>query len=208
MQFKKAEQYILKKLSKELPGNLFYHGLHHTLDVLDATVRLAKMEQVSDEQMILLKTAALYHDAGFIKKYFMNEVVAAKMAKETLPKYEYTAKQIKTIVDIIMATRINAEPKNLLEEIIRDADLDYLGREDFHSIAHTLKIELYEHGLKYSAKQWRKILIDFLENHTYYTASAKKLREAKKQEYLVQIKKPEFVAEETMKKLHKEKITL
>jgi len=207
MHFEKAQRYILKRLDQELPRNLYYHGLHHTLDVADAVERLAKLEKVSKEEVILLKTAALYHDAGFIKKYFMNEEIAAKMAKESLPYFGYTSKQIKTISEIIMATRISVKPVNHLEEIIRDADLDYLGREDFYPIANTLRKELYEYGLKYSGDQWKKILVDFLGTHKYYTKSAKKLRESKKQKYLAQVKKLKSVTEETMKKLHKKLIS-
>lgn len=189
MNYKKAERYIIRRLEKELPEGLYYHGLHHTLDVLDATIRLARMEKVSKEETILLKTAALYHDAGFIEKYFMNEEVAAKIAKKSLADFGYTPQQIKTVCNIIMATRIEAEPTNKLEEIIRDADLDYLGREDFYPIADTLKKELYERGLKYNGKQWKKILTDFLERHTYYTKSAKKIRDTQKFEYIKQVKK-------------------
>jgi len=203
MQFEKAKRYILKRLGNELAPDLYYHGLHHTLDVTDAVLRLSKLEKVSKEQTVLLKTAALYHDAGFIKKYFMNEEIAAKMAKESLPYFGYTSKQIKTISEIIMATRISAEPKNHLEEIIRDADLDYLGREDFYMIANTLKKELYEYGLKYTGEQWKKILVNFLGNHVYYTKSARKLRELKKQKYLAQIKKLDSFAEQTMEKFQK-----
>jgi len=193
MQFKKAQQHILKKLRKELASNLYYHGLHHTLDVLAAAVRLAKTEKVSKQELILLKTAALYHDAGFIKKYFSNEEIAAKMAKKSLPEFGYTPGQIKIISGIIMATRINAEPSTLLEKIMRDADLDYLGGDDFYPVANALRKELYEYGLKYSGKEWKQLLITFLEQHTYYTLSAIKQREARKKQYLSQIRKLESI---------------
>jgi uncharacterized protein len=189
MNYKKAEKYIIRRLEKELPEGLYYHGLHHTLDVLDATIRLARMEKVSKEELIMLKTAALYHDAGFIEKYFLNEEVGARIAKKSLLKFGYNPKQIKTISNIILATRIEAQPNNRLEEIIRDADLDYLGRDDFGSIAESLKNELYDRGLKYNAKQWNKIMIDFLEKHTYYTESAKKTRNGGKLKHIKQLKK-------------------
>lgn len=187
--YKKAERYIIRRLEKELPEGLYYHGLHHTLDVLDAAARLAKMENLSKEETVLVKTAALYHDAGFIEKYFLNEEAGAKMAKKSLGKFGYTAKQVKTICSIIMATRIEAQPASKLEAIIKDADLDYLGRDDFYPISNSLRKELYERGLRYNAGQWENIIIDFLSKHTYYTRSAKKIRDAGKQKYLRQLKK-------------------
>lgn len=189
MNYKKAERYIIRRLEKELPEGLYYHGLHHTLDVLDAAIRLGKLEKVSKEELILLKTAALYHDAGFIEKYFLNEEVGAKIAKKSLVKFGYTLKQVKIVCNTIMATRIEAKPANKLEGIIRDADLDYLGRDDFYPISNSLKKELYERGLKYNAKQWKNIMIDFLEKHIYYTRAARKIRDNRKRIYLNQLKK-------------------
>jgi HD superfamily phosphodiesterase len=66
MDFQAAKDYIITRLKNELSTTLYYHGLHHTLDVYNAAEKLAAMEAVSGDDLILLKTAALFHDAGFI----------------------------------------------------------------------------------------------------------------------------------------------
>jgi hypothetical protein len=45
-------------------------------------------------------------------------------------------------VKLIHVTEIPHKPLNHLQEIICDADLDYLGRNDFQEIADNLKAEL------------------------------------------------------------------
>ena len=79
-------------------------------------------------------------------------------------------------------------PKNKLEEIICDADLDYLGRDDFKSIGDLLYRELMESGAVQGLEQWNELQIRFLTNHQYYTSFSKANREEKKQENLKSLK--------------------
>ena len=90
---------------------------------------------------------------------------------------------------MIYATIIPHDPKNKLEQIICDADLDYLGRDDFFEISETLRRELRDHGKIKSDRLWDEIQVKFLTQHKYFTKSAKKMRDAKKAEHLEAIKK-------------------
>ena len=186
--YKKAERHIMKVLKSRLPENLHYHGIHHTYDVVRAVERIAIMEGVMDDDIFVLKSAATYHDAGFVEQYDSNEPVGARLAEEILPKYGYTDEQIEVVKKLIYATIIPHNPTSKLEEIICDADLDYLGRDDFFEIADTLRRELRDHGKIKSDRLWDEIQVKFLTQHKYFTASAKKMRRVKKQEHLEIIK--------------------
>ena len=186
--YKKAERHIMKILKEQLSPNLHYHAIHHTNDVVAAAERIAIMEGVLDEDIFVLKSAATYHDAGFVKQYDANEEIGAKMAEEILPKYGYTQDQIKQVRDLIYATIVPHKPKNHLEQIICDADLDYLGRDDFTAISETLRIELREHGKIKSDRLWDEIQVKFLTQHKYFTKSSQKLRNKKKNENLKMVK--------------------
>lgn len=183
----KAERHIMKLLEKHLSPQLHYHSIAHTKDVVKAVERIALLEDVTDEGLFLLKSAATYHDAGFIEQYDNNEPVGARLAHEILPKYGYTEEHIKKIKELIYVTEIPHAPKNKLEEIMCDADLDYLGRNDFHPIADKLKKELMENNKIASHKQWDEIQIKFLTAHTYFTDTAKKSRQEKKQQNINEI---------------------
>ncbi len=185
--YRKAEKALLKKLRKELPENLYYHDVRHTEDVCQAVERLAFMEGIEGEDLFLLKTAALFHDAGFVEQYENNEWIGARMAKEMLPNYGYTEEQLDQVASMIHATQVPPKPKNHLEEIICDADLDYLGREDFHEIADKLRKELMERGKIQSMIEWDRLQVSFLREHHYFTESAINLRRKKKLEHLREI---------------------
>lgn len=183
----KAERHIMQLLEQRLSKNLHYHSIAHTKDVVSAVERIALLEGVTDEGLFLLKSAATYHDAGFIEQYDKNEPIGVRLADEILPKYGYTDKHIKQIKALIYVTAIPHKPKNQLEEIICDADLDYLGRDDFHEIADKLRRELKEHGKIQSDKQWDEIQIGFLKKHKYFTKTAIKTRRKKKKQNIKEV---------------------
>ena len=181
----KAEAHIVQQLHLNLPETLYYHGLHHTLDVRDAALRLAKLEDITDpENLDLLTTAALYHDAGFLKFYKNHEEESCRIARAALPAFDYTQGQIAIICGMIMATKIPQSPKTILEQILCDADLDYLGRNDFEPIAATLYNELEARNMVGDQEAWNSTQIQFLTAHHYWTASARSLRDEMKQRNL------------------------
>lgn len=187
--YRNAEKYIVKRLSGDLPSGLYYHGMHHTMDVCEAVERLALWEGVKGEDLYLLKTAALFHDAGFIHSYESNEPIGADLAKEMLPNFGYTSQQINQVIELIEATKIPQNPKNHLEEIMCDSDLDYLGRNDFYPIAETLRQELIEFDkIGKEEEKWIELNINFLTHHTYFTQSAQARRGPEKRERIKELK--------------------
>lgn len=182
------EDLILEKLEKGLPKNLYYHNLKHTVDVYTQVELIGRSENVSKEEMLMLRTAALFHDAGHLIDYDTHEEMAVKLAKEILPEYQYTERQIETISQLIMATKMPPTPKNLLEEIMCDADLDYLGRPDFLPVSNTLYRELHEHGKIGTLAEWNELQIKFIDKHFYFTKTARRLRNVNKQSQLDKLK--------------------
>jgi ligand-binding sensor domain-containing protein/class 3 adenylate cyclase/predicted metal-dependent HD superfamily phosphohydrolase len=184
----KAERHIIRVLEQGLSDKLHYHSIAHTIDVVKAVERLALLEGITDEGLFLLKTAATYHDAGFVEQYDKNEPIGARLAEEILPKYGYTEQHIATIKELIYVTQVPHKPKNKLEEIMCDADLDYLGRDDFREIADGLRRELREHGKIDSDRKWDEIQIQFLTTHRYFTDTAINTRQEKKLENIQEIR--------------------
>lgn len=184
MEFQQAKEFILSRLRTELPDNLFYHGYHHTQDVCNAVDYLAQSEKIEGEPLLLLKTASLFHDAGFIKQYTNNEPLAVLFAESSLPAFSYTTSQIKTVTDIILSTQVPQRPSNLLEEIMCDADLDYLGRPDFFKISKSLMEEWLVYGIVETEHDYLTKQFQFLKEHRYFTTTAKTLREPVKQQHI------------------------
>ncbi|MCB0651440.1 MAG: phosphohydrolase [Saprospiraceae bacterium] len=187
MNYHAAKAFIVDKLNRELSPKLTYHGLHHTFDVLEVTDQLCQSERISVYESMLLKTAVLFHDSGFIQAAMEHEARGCDLARKVLPKYDYTDEEIERICGMIMATRIPQSPKNKLEEIICDADLDYLGRDDFYSISATLFEELKFFGILETEEEWNRIQLKFIGKHSYFTSTNQRRRAPKERLYLEEI---------------------
>jgi uncharacterized protein len=188
MNFEALERHVLQRLDRELPAHLHYHGSHHTRDVMQAAMTIADYEGIRDpEELTLLRTAALLHDSGFLVGPTEHEQQGADYARQLLPEYDYSPNQIETIVGMIMATKIPQSPHNLLEEILCDADLDYLGRPDFFRIGQTLFEELQHFGIIQSLEEWNALQVKFLTAHQYHTAFGKTQRQSPKQAHLAEV---------------------
>ena len=181
IQFTDIQEVILDKLEMELPGYLFYHNVKHTVDVVTEVELIGWAEGCSDEEILLLKTAALFHDAGHIIAYDNHEYYGTQIVKEMLPEFNYTPDQIERICELIMSTKLPPKPTNLLENIMCDSDLDYLGRSDFIPVSNTLYEELKAQNKMGSLNDWNKMQVKFISGHQYFTKTARSLREVNKQ---------------------------
>lgn len=173
MDYHKAELYIKQLLQTELSPLLTYHDYDHTMDVLEASIELAGAEGITDnEEITLLKTAAVYHDCGYVHAYENHEEESCRIAQSILPECGYNAEQIGLVIAMIMKTKLSEKPSTHLEEILCDADLDYLGGDNFESRGNKLYREWLAYGLIGNEKEWNEKQIRFLEKHRYYTRSA------------------------------------
>ena len=182
----RARLYAVQCLEQELPAVLTYHCPAHTLQgVVPAIERLAALEGVNGQNLPLLRTAAYYHDLGFVERSDGHEAISARLACEILPRFGYTPAQIEIIRGIILATRYPFEPHTHLESIMVDADLDVLGRDDFWPRNHALRIEREAlAGQRSTDKEWYSSQLAFMHAHRYFTASARTLRQALKQRHV------------------------
>ncbi len=191
MQFEEAGRYIIGLLNRELPDILCYHNVDHTLDVYSAAERIAKAEGIADSDMKLLLTAAWFHDSGHINGSPDHEKLSCAIARKALPEFGYSQDDIGCICAMIMATRIPQTPTDHLGEILADADLDYLGRDDFFDLSDKLYREFCQTGHVSSKEHWNEIQVDFFAAHHYFTKTARAERGTKK-EYNLQLIKAEL----------------
>lgn len=182
--YQKLEDYLTKALSK----NYSYHSIEHFRDVVKQAERIAKKEKIEPAFINDIKLAAWLHDVGYIWSPNNHEKISCEYAKVLLKALKYPESKIDLITGMIMATQLPQSPKNIFEEIICDADLDYLGRSDYKKISNKFRMELELSG-KISNLEWLKIQEKFLKSHNYFTLTSKKLRNNQKQTQLNYIKK-------------------
>lgn len=186
--FDKIYKDVMDRLDKKLPICYTYHDAEHTRYVLEKAILIAEAENISPEQMVLVKTAALYHDIGYLIGRINHEELGCQTAIQELKDFNYSKESIELVCGMISATKIPQNPKNHLDQIIADADLEYLGTDLFEHGGKKLYSELKCFNPSLSEEEWGKIQISFLESHKYHTKFCIENREWKKQENLEKLK--------------------
>ncbi len=176
------------QLMNHLPEGLFYHNLDHTVDVYHAADLISFFEKIDRDDRELLLTAVWFHDLGFLHTSKGHEEVSCQLAAKFLPQFNYSPAEIEVIFGLIRATQIPQSPQNKLEEIIADADLDYLGRTDFHVIGRRLFDELKFQKVIQNEQQWNELQVGFLSAHQYFTATSMERRNPQKWDHVQQLK--------------------
>lgn len=184
VKFMDIQEELLDFMEQKLPDDLHYHSIKHTIDVITEVELIGWAEGVSEEDVLLLKLAALFHDAGHTISYKDHEHYGTIMAREKLTTFDFSKEQIDTVCRLIMATKMPPEPKDILEQIICDSDLDYLGRTDFIPVSNTLYLELKDRDLIGTWEEWNKLQLKFIRKHQYYTNTAQNLREVHKKQQI------------------------
>lgn len=179
--FERARRYAVRRLERDLSPALIYHGPGHTRDeVVPAAVALAGMEGVQGASLDLLLTAAWFHDIGFLEQTIGHEAVSSRIASEVLPALGYAAAEVEIVQGIVLATRLPQAPATLLEAILADADLEILGCRNFMQRNDDLRRELALLGTEFTDRQWYAGQLHFVEQHRYFTASARSLLDDQK----------------------------
>jgi uncharacterized protein len=183
-----AWAYISNRLKRELDPRLAYHRFEHTVDVVAMSSQMGMAAGLTKKELDLLITAAWFHDCGFLFLRKAHELEGCMLVTQVLPRFDFEVAEIEFICGMIMATRIPQTPNNKLEAILCDADLDYLGRDDFYTIGDSLFTELSNYGDLTDEVIWNKLQVSFLEKHKYQTAWSTINREPEKQARLVELR--------------------
>jgi HD superfamily phosphodiesterase len=188
MKLIEVEKYVIQRLENELNPHYVYHSLNHTLDVVRSSEIIALHENISEKEIEIIKTAAYLHDIGIIVQFKGHEKHSVNIAQEILPQFGYKPDDINLIIELIHSTQMPQVANNILQQIICDADLDYLGRNDYFKISSLLRKEwFYLFKMDFSDIQWYMSQKAFLNNHNYQTASSRKLKNETKMQNILEI---------------------
>lgn len=172
---KKASAFVEKLYKEKLPEKYHYHSFAHTEEVVEISEEIADYYDISGDDLETLLLAGWFHDTGYTKEYDNHEDISIEIAERFLKDNSYPEEKIDKVKKIIDATRHDAKPENILEEIIKDADLAHLGKKRFFRKGEMLRVE-WEYGKnkKFSDTDWENLQLRFLINSKFHTSYATK----------------------------------
>jgi len=159
------------------------------------------------------KTDQFVSEPFYSKSSENHEERSVEIAKDFLTKQNVSEIVIEKISKQIMATKMEHEPIDLMEMIIRDADASHFAKDYFVETSELLRKEFKMNNVKdLNVSEWLKTNIDlFQKKHKYYTDYAKDKWAPRKEENLAKmleehsrIKKEKKKEKEKLKKMFKE----
>lgn len=214
-----VEKYVTSLLRNKLPHTFIYHNLSHTLRVMRSVKELIEGESIDEKNTEDLIISSWFHDVGYIESAENHEEISAQLASSFLIKLQVDDLRISNIINLILATKMDYEPKTLLEKIIKDADNSHFGKKGYNEICELLREEWEQTGKKtYTDSEWTQENIAFFtKHHRFYTDYAlnnwqqtkdknisplyKSLKKHKKEEKKHQVKHEELARKTNKAKL-------
>jgi adenylate cyclase len=171
------EEKVFEGILKDLPKSLHFHTLEYARKVYNQSFLLCRSEEIEQEGRLLVRTAALMLFTGLTQDYINFENRSSVITREVLPDFSYSESQIDQICNLIMATKAPFSPNSILEKIVIDSRMEFIGRPDYNTQIKLLYKELKEVGAKINGQQFKKQQLELLYEFQFYTVAAKRLRE-------------------------------
>ena len=185
---KSAETYVRAFFDKQISNKYAYHDLQHTINVVNAVKEICALEAIDKASIELLELAAWFHDLGYDKGAEGHEQRSAEYAAKFLTERGFPEESITKITGCILATKYPTSPRNLLEQILCDADLSHLGKENYWDRCGKVRQELaLVKDLIMNEQEWIDFELEFMQNHTFHSPVGQDLYSKNKQKHIKQL---------------------
>ena len=174
--YKKIEHYVTGLYETLEDDSLAFHNLKHIQYVVDRTKEIAGHYHVNEKEMLILYTAAWFHDSGYLfTEPAKHEEMSAEVMRKFMLDHTNDSELIGEIEKCIMATKSPRNPANLLQQIICDADTYNLGTKEFKDTNKRVQEETKIKTGTIDKLEFSKNTVKMLEQHQFYTTYCKDL---------------------------------
>lgn len=188
--YKKVEAHVTDLYERLNNPKLVYHNLQHTKGVVNRTKEIAGHHQLIESDMLVVYVAAWFHDTGYlVGEPAVHEEKSAELMRKFMITFPADEDLLNNITECIMATRYFAEPVNLLQQIICDADTYHLGTREFKVTNRLVFEEVRLNGGTKTRLEFERATIEMLRHHKYYTSYCRELLTDKKMDNIKKLKK-------------------
>lgn len=186
---KQAEQYVTGLYGSAPQNNLVYHSLDHTKKVVNHVNEIAAHYDLPEKDIIILNIAAWFHDVGHIYQDPVgHEEKSVEVMRQWVESKDIYAALTSDIGQTILHTKLDSQPVNILQQIIKDADTYHFGTKDFKEMDKLMKKEMKLRNLNTILMDWEKNTLALLEHHQFYTDYCRNLLNERKQKNIEKIR--------------------
>lgn len=171
-----SRAFVKQIFDRNTKKSLYYHNWDHIEHVHKAVIDIVNnTPEVGDKEKEALELTAIFHDVAYTEPCQIHEDESVIIAEKFLQEKSYPSTQVALVSRLILATKVNHTPIDLLEKIIKDADYSHFGSSDYMDTSYNslLKEINANQDEQISPKDWAKMCLDFVKKHQYHTAYAK-----------------------------------
>jgi pentatricopeptide repeat protein len=187
------EEKVFEELISKLPDYFHFHGPHYSRKVYNQSFLLSRAEEIEQDERLLVRSAALMLYTGLSQSYAHFENRSVVIARDLLPEFKYSEKQIDQICNLILSTKAPFKPNNLLEKIMIDARMEFIGGSDYPEKAKLLYHEMREAGIKINGPQFKRQQQELLHEFEFFTTAARRLREVSGEEQMTALESERWI---------------
>ncbi|MEK7257254.1 MAG: HD domain-containing protein, partial [Bacteroidota bacterium] len=188
-----SEKHLASFFQQNVGGEFVFHDFLHTRSVVEAATELSAASNLDDKSIDLLQLAAWFHDSGYDQGAEGHEERSARHARSFLAQYDLPKEDLDTIARCILATKTPSQPKDLLGEILCDADLSHLGKKSYWDRCGRIRQELLlTKSMVMSEQEWVTFELEFMNRHRYFTPIAEQLYNERKLKHIKQLRKQQL----------------
>jgi predicted metal-dependent HD superfamily phosphohydrolase len=170
----RARSHVEALLGDRKPEWLRFHDFQHATSVAETCQAMGSALNLSDEMIEVLTLAAWFHDVGYLEGIDGHEERSVDQATAFLEQNRYPEEKIAQVAGCIRATKMPQQPRNLLEQVLCDADIAHLARKDYLQISDCVRREIENRmRIRLTRLEWLTMNIDFVAGHRYFTEYAK-----------------------------------
>ena len=171
---RKATAYVEGLFRAKKPEWVKFHTFRHARAVAKASQEIGTACRLTEEDLETVTLAAWFHDTGYLEGIDGHEEKSVEIAAAFLRDNGYPEEKIGQIAGCIRATKLPQSPKNLLEQVLCDADIAHLASKDFFEVTELIRSEI-EHRMrvKLTDSEWLTTNTDFVAGHRYHTDCAR-----------------------------------
>ena len=163
------KEQVLDLLQLKFPEDRHYfRGASHTINALSVVEEYIDNMRLGTYEAQILRMGVLMRDLAELNTIEHGED-GIELVKKTMSDAGFTFVQTKVVSDLVKSSRRPHRPTNLLERIICDVDMEFLGREDHEEANEMFFQELLKNSLVSSREEWEQWQQDMLENYKYHT---------------------------------------
>ena len=184
------KEYGCNQQDDERYKEYFFHSIRHTIEVVQAARELAKTYPLTKSEINEITVSLWFHDLGFSKGWKDHEERSQELAESFLEQEGVSKESIERIKRYIEVTKSHEAPKNIIEEIIKDADTSHIGAQGYLNKLGLLKSEWEGNNKEnFTEKEWLKLNLEFLNKHSFYSSIAQTKYNDRKRKNILKLQK-------------------